>query len=159
MRSDPETGCTCLDETTRRCPVHSTTTEFPCAPVVCASCGKDREVLRSGPGFAEYKRCKYCGCLAIIAADKWKPKAKRLNSLLPRVTLDTLDAVLNEIYHEPDEIKQKAIIQERLDLLQRENAPLYNALCNSFPQPVVAAVAFVYRALAAQGEKDARWPS
>ena len=87
------------------------------------------------------------------------PTTQRLNSLLPQVTREVMDALLKEVWDQPDPARLREIFAERLDLFRRENFTLYQVLdANTTPEQL-GWVVFAYRALAAQNQQDMRWPS
>jgi hypothetical protein len=84
---------------------------------------------------------------------------QRLNSLLPQVTGEIMDVLFKEVLDAPDPDQLRKIFEERLELFQRENFTLYSRL-NQFTTPEqMGWIVYVYCALAAQSQKDMRWPS
>lgn len=83
-------------------------------------------------------------------------KPQRLNSLLPRVTQETLKKVFAEINEQDDPQQIEATTNSWEDLVIRENYTMFRAVANA---QVVAAVVLVYRLLAAQADEDARLPA
>lgn len=83
-------------------------------------------------------------------------ESKRLNSLLPQVSQATLAALIAEAT-EADPVKLRAIYNERLDQLRRENFTLYSFLTAQTDIHQMAWVVFTYTALVAQDQHDLRY--
>ena len=85
---------------------------------------------------------------------------RRLNdSLLPQVTNETMDVLLKEVQDESDPAQLRRIFDERLELFRRENFVLYSRLMPVTTNEQLGWIVYVYRALAAQNQKEMRWPS
>ena len=84
---------------------------------------------------------------------------QRLNSLLPQVTAEVMDALLKEVQEQSDPAQLRKIFEDRLELFQRENFTLFSRLSQVTTPEQMGWIVYVYRALAEQNQKDMRWPA